>query len=50
MKSDIHGGQEFENIKCLGCGTKKSPLFMRSPPRHGEDVWCKNCVQNKKHL
>jgi len=41
---------EFINIKCKGCGIKERPLFMRSPARHGEDVWCKTCMDKGKHL
>jgi hypothetical protein len=41
----INGGKKmkFKNIKCLGCGTQESPLFMISPPQHGDDVWCQEC-------
>ena len=41
---------EFEKIKCEGCGTKTGPLFLRSPPRHSEDVWCQKCMDEKKHI
>ena len=41
---------KFENVKCVECKTREMPLFMRSPPRHNEDVWCKDCMDAKKHI
>ena len=41
---------KFEKIKCKGCETQESPLFMRSPPRDPEDVWCQKCMDEKKHM
>lgn len=41
---------EYENIECVECKTKEKPLFMRSPPRHKDDVYCRKCMDAGKHL
>ena len=40
----------YQHNKCQGCGEVNKPLFMRSPPRHLEDTWCKACMDNQKHI
>jgi len=34
---------EFKTIKCKGCGTNQSPLFLLQPPQSGHDVWYEKC-------
>lgn len=39
----------FENVECVECHTKESPLFMRPNARHKDDVYCKKCMGEGKH-
>ena len=37
--------EEFENVQCQKCATKKRPLFMMQPPRDSNDVVCPDCKE-----
>lgn len=41
---------EFKEVKCKGCETNKSPIFLRGNARSADDFWCKTCMDEGKHI
>ncbi len=41
---------KFKNTECKGCGRDESPLFVRPNARSADDIWCKPCMDQGKHI